>query len=192
MFNTSSFLLSPGYRYDSSAINLSVKTSAMGPNPMSPANVMDLSGPMGTGGPMVTSPHYPGPGVSPCYSGPQLVSPGSSHDSQHTNQTLDLSLARAPGSLRCSTYSTSGVYTPFLCGFVYNIFNIRYIYTLINFMQNVVDLQNQVLYLGQPLIRYCAQRLPYGVHLKITQIPKVSRLGFQGRNYVFMTVLSLC
>ncbi|KAK3849194.1 hypothetical protein Pcinc_044039, partial [Petrolisthes cinctipes] len=93
---------SPGYRYDSSAINLSVKTSAMGPNPMSPANVMDLSGPMGTGGPMVTSPHYPGPGVSPCYSGPQLVSPGSSHDSQHTNQTLDLSLARAPGSLRGS------------------------------------------------------------------------------------------
>ncbi|KAK4300442.1 hypothetical protein Pmani_027352, partial [Petrolisthes manimaculis] len=100
---------SPGYRYDSSAINLSVKTSAMGPNPMSPANVMDLSGPMGTGGPMVTSPHYPGPGVSPCYSGPQLVSPGSSHDSQHTNQTLDLSLARQPGSL---SGPTSPEYSP--------------------------------------------------------------------------------
>nr|XP_053650361.1 uncharacterized protein LOC128700902 [Cherax quadricarinatus] len=100
---------SPGYRYDSSAINLSVKTSALGPNPMSPANVMDLSGPMGTGGPMVTSPHYPGPGVSPCYSGPQLVSPGSSHDSQHTNQTLDLSLARPPGSL---SGPTSPEYSP--------------------------------------------------------------------------------
>ncbi|ROT81156.1 hypothetical protein C7M84_000095 [Penaeus vannamei] len=100
---------SPGYRYDSSAINLSVKTSALGPNPMSPANVMDLSGPMGTGGPMVTSPQYPGPGVSPCYSGPQLVSPGSSHDSQHTSQTLDLSLARPPGSL---SGPTSPEYSP--------------------------------------------------------------------------------
>ncbi|KAK7083563.1 hypothetical protein SK128_009615, partial [Halocaridina rubra] len=100
---------SPAYRYDSSAINLSVKTSALGPNPMSPANVMDLSGPMGTGGPMVTSPQYPGPGVSPCYSGPQLVSPGSSHDSQHTNQTLDLSLARPPGSL---SGPTSPEYSP--------------------------------------------------------------------------------
>ncbi|XP_063612934.1 uncharacterized protein LOC134786316, partial [Penaeus indicus] len=105
---------SPGYRYDSSAINLSVKTSALGPNPMSPANVMDLSGPMGTGGPMVTSPQYPGPGVSPCYSGPQLVSPGSSHDSQHTSQTLDLSLARPPGSLSLPAYSgpTSPEYSP--------------------------------------------------------------------------------
>ncbi|XP_063850366.1 mucin-19-like, partial [Scylla paramamosain] len=100
---------SPGYRYDSSAINLSVKTPALGPNPMSPASVMDLSGPMGAGGPMVTSPHYPGPGVSPCYSGPQLVSPGSSHDSQHTSQTLDLSLARPPGSL---SGPTSPEYSP--------------------------------------------------------------------------------
>lgn len=65
---------------------------------MSPANVMDLSGPMP--GPLVTSPQYPGPGVSPCYSGPQLISPGSTQESQHTAQTLDLSLARPPGSLR--------------------------------------------------------------------------------------------
>ena len=88
---------SSGYRYDSPAINLSVKTSALGPASMSPANVMDLSGQMGPGGtPLVTSPHYPGPGVSPCYSGPHLVSPGSGADGQ---QTLDLSL-RPPGSFR--------------------------------------------------------------------------------------------
>ncbi|KAA0200272.1 hypothetical protein HAZT_HAZT009243 [Hyalella azteca] len=79
---------SGGYRYDSPAINLSVKTSALGPSSMSPGNVMDLSGPL------VTSPHYPGPGVSPCYSGPHLVSPGSAAES---HQTLDLSL-RPPGS----------------------------------------------------------------------------------------------
>ncbi|CAL4123021.1 unnamed protein product, partial [Meganyctiphanes norvegica] len=115
-----------GYRYDSSAINLSVKTSALGHNPMSPAtNIMDLSGPMGTSGTLVTSPQYPGPGVSPCYSGPQLVSPGSSHDSQQPSQTLDLSLTRhhpaslsgptspeySPPSRLGSGYPTTGPYT---------------------------------------------------------------------------------
>ncbi|XP_076028477.1 uncharacterized protein LOC143017572 [Oratosquilla oratoria] len=102
---------STGYRYDSSAINLSVKTSALCPNPMSPAaSVMDLSGAMaGSAGSLVTSPQYPGPGVSPCYSGSQLVSPsGGSHDSQH-NQTLDLSLARHPVSL---SGPTSPEYSP--------------------------------------------------------------------------------
>lgn len=66
---------------------------------MSPANVMDLSGGiMGSAASLVTSPQYPGPVVSPCYRGSQLLTAGTNQESQ---QTLDLSLTRPnPGSLR--------------------------------------------------------------------------------------------